>query len=37
MVEGPLASEIVAGRLRRGVRLRVGCTRDGQLEIATLA
>jgi ATP-dependent Clp protease ATP-binding subunit ClpA len=33
LVEGPLASEIVAGRLGRGARLHVGCRASGQLEI----
>jgi ATP-dependent Clp protease ATP-binding subunit ClpC len=33
LVEGPLASEIVAGRLARGARLRVGYRASGGLEI----
>jgi ATP-dependent Clp protease ATP-binding subunit ClpC len=33
LVEGPLASEIVAGRLRHGARLRIGCAKDGRLDI----
>jgi ATP-dependent Clp protease ATP-binding subunit ClpC len=36
LVEGPLASEIVAGRLARGARLRVGCRASGGLEILNL-
>ncbi len=36
LVEGPLASEIVAGRLHRGVRLRVACAADGALDITSL-
>jgi ATP-dependent Clp protease ATP-binding subunit ClpC len=34
LVEGPLASEIVAGRLVRGARLRIGCRASGELQIA---
>jgi ATP-dependent Clp protease ATP-binding subunit ClpC len=33
LVEGPLASEIVAGRLVRGARLRIGCRASGKLDI----
>ncbi|MBN2575757.1 MAG: AAA family ATPase [Deltaproteobacteria bacterium] len=36
LVEGPLASEIVAGRLHRGARLHIGCDRSGALVIAGL-
>jgi ATP-dependent Clp protease ATP-binding subunit ClpC len=36
LVEGPLASEIVAGRLLRGARLHVGCHPSGKLEIVTV-
>jgi ATP-dependent Clp protease ATP-binding subunit ClpC len=36
LVEGPLASEIVAGRLVRGARLRIGCDGSGDLEITSL-
>ena len=36
LVEGPLANEIVAGRLHRGARLRVGCDRKGNLVLASL-
>jgi ATP-dependent Clp protease ATP-binding subunit ClpC len=32
LVEGPLASEIVAGRLGRGARLHIGCRKAGKLE-----
>jgi ATP-dependent Clp protease ATP-binding subunit ClpC len=35
LVEGPLATEIVAGRLPRGARLRIGCRASGKLEIAS--
>jgi ATP-dependent Clp protease ATP-binding subunit ClpC len=35
LVEDPLASEIVAGRLHRGARLRVGCAKDGRIEITS--
>jgi len=35
LVEGPLASEIVAGRLHRGARLRVNCAKDGRLDITS--
>jgi len=37
LVEGPLANEIVAGRLHRGARLRVGCDRTGSLVLTSLA
>lgn len=37
LVEDALASEIVAGRLHRGSRLRVSCGHSGGIEIATLA
>ena len=33
LVEGPLASEIVEGRLGRGARVRGGCRASGKLEI----
>jgi hypothetical protein len=33
LVEGPLANEIVAGRLRRGANLRVACSPSGEIEI----
>lgn len=33
LVEGPLASEIVAGRLARKARLRIACRTSGKLEI----
>lgn len=36
LVEGPLASAIVAGRLRRGARLRIGCKPSGPLTIVEL-
>lgn len=36
LVEGPLASEIVAGRLARGARLRIGCRAAGKLDIVDL-
>jgi ATP-dependent Clp protease ATP-binding subunit ClpC len=36
LVEGPLAGEIVAGRLHRGASLRVACARGGQLDIRSL-
>jgi ATP-dependent Clp protease ATP-binding subunit ClpC len=36
LVEGPLAGEIVAGRLHRGARLRIGCDRTGALDITSL-
>jgi ATP-dependent Clp protease ATP-binding subunit ClpC len=36
LVEGPLANEIVAGRLARGARLRIGCRASGGLEILNL-
>jgi len=32
LVEGPLATEIVAGRLRRGARLTLHCDANGQLQ-----
>jgi len=35
LVEGPLAGEIVAGRLRRGARLRVACAKDGRIDITS--
>jgi len=37
LVEGPLASEIVAGRLLRGVRLHVGCSATGKLKLSIVA
>ena len=36
LVEGPLANEIVAGRLHRGARLRIACSADGALDISSL-
>lgn len=36
MVEGPLALEIVAGRLPRGARLQVGCNASGALDIRSV-
>ncbi len=33
LVEGPLANEIVAGRIGRGARLRIACRATGKLEI----
>jgi len=36
LVEGPLANEIVAGRLHRGARLRIACLTDGTLEFSSL-
>jgi len=35
-VEGALAGEIVAGRLRRGANLRIRCSTSGQLELRSL-
>jgi ATP-dependent Clp protease ATP-binding subunit ClpA len=35
LVEGPLAGEIVAGRLHRGARLRISCAKDGRLDITS--
>ena len=35
LVEGPLAGEIVAGRLRRGASLRVACAKDGRIDITS--
>jgi len=37
LVEGPLASEIVAGRLLRGVRLHVGYSATGKLKLSIVA
>ena len=37
LVESPLATEIVSGRLRRGTRLGLRCDRRGRLEITSLA
>jgi ATP-dependent Clp protease ATP-binding subunit ClpC len=37
LVEGPLANEIVAGRLRRGVRLGVACHATGRLQLRVVA
>jgi ATP-dependent Clp protease ATP-binding subunit ClpC len=34
LVEGPLANEIVAGRLRKGTRLRVACHASGRLQLS---
>ena len=34
LVEGPLANEIVAGRLRKGTRLRVACHATGRLQLS---
>ena len=36
LVEGPLAAEIVAGRIHRGARLRIGCDRAGGLLITSM-
>jgi ATP-dependent Clp protease ATP-binding subunit ClpC len=36
LVESPLATEIVSGRLRRGTRLGLRCDRRGRLEITCL-
>jgi ATP-dependent Clp protease ATP-binding subunit ClpC len=36
LVEGPLANEIVAGRLHRDARLRIACSADGALDISSL-
>jgi ATP-dependent Clp protease ATP-binding subunit ClpC len=36
LVEGPLANEIVAGRLHRDARLRITCSADGALDISSL-
>jgi ATP-dependent Clp protease ATP-binding subunit ClpC len=36
LVETPLASEIVSGRLHRGARLRISCNRTGEIEIASI-
>ena len=36
LVEGPLAQEIVAGRLHRGAKLRLACNASGTLAISTL-
>ena len=36
LVEGPLANEIVAGRLRPGARLRISCDGSGALNIGSL-
>jgi len=35
LVEGPLAAEIVAGRLRLGARLRIACDGTGALELSS--
>jgi ATP-dependent Clp protease ATP-binding subunit ClpC len=37
LVEGPLAAEIVAGRLRLGARLRIACDGTGALELSSQA
>ena len=37
LVEGPLANEIVAGRLRPGARLSISCDGTGALEVSSLA
>jgi ATP-dependent Clp protease ATP-binding subunit ClpC len=37
LVESPLASEIVSGRLRRGTRLGLHCDRTGRLQTTCLA
>jgi ATP-dependent Clp protease ATP-binding subunit ClpC len=37
LVEGPLASEIVAGRLHRGARLQVACNAAGTLQLSSVA
>jgi len=36
LVEGPLAAEIVAGRLHRGTRLKIRLTRAGDLDIVRM-
>jgi ATP-dependent Clp protease ATP-binding subunit ClpC len=37
LVEGPLANEIVDGRLRRGMRMHVSCHATGRLQLRILA
>ena len=37
LVEGPLANEIVAGRLHQGARLRIACNAAGTLDIRSVA
>jgi len=37
LVEGPLANEIVAGRLHRGARLRIACNTAGTLDIRSVS
>jgi ATP-dependent Clp protease ATP-binding subunit ClpC len=37
LVEGPLANEIVAGRLHHGARLRIACNTAGTLDIRSVA
>jgi ATP-dependent Clp protease ATP-binding subunit ClpC len=37
LVEGPLANEIVDGRLRRGMRTQVSCHATGKLQLRILA
>jgi ATP-dependent Clp protease ATP-binding subunit ClpC len=37
LVEGPLAAEIVAGRIPRGARLRIACERTGALRVVPLS
>jgi ATP-dependent Clp protease ATP-binding subunit ClpA len=37
MVESPLATEIVCGRLRRGTRLGLHCNSSGRLQTTCLA
>ena len=36
LVEGPLAEEVVAGRLHRGAKLRLACNASGTLAISAL-
>jgi ATP-dependent Clp protease ATP-binding subunit ClpC len=36
LVEGPLAMEIVTGRIQRGARLRIGCDRAGALVLTSM-
>jgi hypothetical protein len=36
LVEGPLANEIVAGRLHRGARLSVVCKSAGRVDVRSL-
>jgi ATP-dependent Clp protease ATP-binding subunit ClpC len=36
MIEGPIANEIVAGRLRQGVEIKIRCLADDRLDFALL-